>query len=157
MTVVQERPDHVFVAPSALRVLVKLVLVLSLVGLGLALWRLWEAQATPPRWLVASAVAAAVVLVLCWVTLMARVPQRIVVSGPTVRIIRGAEVHRFDLEDPGVDMLVRDGSVAFGHYRDNWVIVQARDVDWRVFMDVVMTYQNRADSNAEARDKRFER
>jgi hypothetical protein len=134
--------------------------VLALAGLGLALWRLWEAQslqAAPPTWLVASAVGAAVVLVLCWVTLMARVPQRIVVTGSTVRIIRGAEVHRFDLEDPGVDMLVRDGSVAFGHYRDNWVIVQARDVDWRVFMDVVMTYQDRADSNAEARDKRFER
>ena len=157
MTVVQDRrPDHVFVAPSLLRVVVRLVLVLSLAGLGLALWRLWERRPTH-RWLVASAVAAAVVLVLCWVTLMARVPQRITVTGPTVQIVRGAEVHRFDLEDPGVDMLVRDGSVAFGHYRDNWVIVQARDVDWRVFMDVVMTYQNRADSNAEARDKRFKR
>ena len=49
------------------------------------------------------------------------------------------------------------GSVAFGHYRDNWVIVQARDVEWRTFMDVVMAYQNRADSNAEARDERFKR
>ena len=37
MTVVQDRkPDHVFVAPSVLRVVVRLVLVLSLAGLGLA-------------------------------------------------------------------------------------------------------------------------
>ncbi|ROR89783.1 hypothetical protein [Nocardioides aurantiacus] len=150
----QRRPDHVFVAPSPLRVVVKLLLALSFLGLGVALWLLWQDQRT---WLVAVAVVLAVVLVLCWVTLMARVPQRITITGPMVHIHRGAEVHRFDLEDPGVDMLVRDGSVAFGHYRDNWVIVQARDVDWRPFMDVVMNYQNRADSNAEARDERFKR
>ncbi|KQT93867.1 hypothetical protein ASG49_02575 [Marmoricola sp. Leaf446] len=148
------RPDHVFVAPSLLRVVVKLLLVLSAAGLGVAVWRLWREQ---PTWLVAVAVGLAVVLVLCWVTLMARVPQRITITGPMVHIHRGAEVHRFDLEDPGVDLLVRDGSVAFGHYRDNWVIVHARDVDWRPFMDVVMNYQNRADSNAEARDERFKR
>lgn len=150
----ERRPDHVFVAPSPMRVAVKVLLLFALVGLGLALWRLWQERTT---WLVAAAVGLAVVTVLCWVTLMARVPQRITITGPMVHVRRGAEVFRYDLEDPGVDMLVRDGSVAFGHYRDNWCIVQARDVDWRVFLDVVMTYQDRADSNAEARDQRFGR
>ena len=155
MSVDQSRkPDHVFVAPSPLRLVVKVVLLLCLVGLTGALWRLWDAQ---PGWLVATAVGLAVGLVLCWVSLMSSVPQRITITGSTVRIHRGAEEHRFDLEDPGVDMLVRDGSVAFGHYRDNWVIVEARDVEWRTFMDIVMAYQNRADSNAEARDERFKR
>lgn len=155
MSVVHDRkPDHVFVAPSPMRVVVKLLLAAALVGLGVSVWLL---RASRPSWLVAVAAVLAVVVVLCWVTLMARVPQRITITGPMVQVRRGAEVHRYDLEDPGVDMLVRDGSVAFGHYRDNWCIVQARDVEWRTFLDVVMTYQDRADSNAEARDQRFQR
>ena len=45
MSVDQSRkPDHVFVAPSPLRGEVKDVLLLCLVGLAGALWRLWDAQ-----------------------------------------------------------------------------------------------------------------
>ena len=38
---------------------------------------------------------------------------------------------------------------------ERWVVVRARDVDWHVFTDVVMHYQDKADRHAEARDKRF--
>ena len=51
----------------------------------------------------------------------------------------------------------RDGEIAFAHYMDRWVVVRSRDVDWKVFSDVVMHYQNKADRNAEERDKRFSR
>ena len=33
----------------------------------------------------------------------------------------------------------------------------AKDVDWPVFTNVVMHYQNNADVNAELRDQRFSR
>ena len=66
-------------------------------------------------------------------------------------------VDTFDLEDPGVDIRVKDGEIAFAHYMDRWVVVRSRDVDWKVFSDVVMYYQNKADQNAEERDRRFNR
>ena len=147
-------PDHVFVAPSPGRRVVQVVLLAGLVALGIALWRTWQ---DPGAATGVVAVALAVVVVLCWVVLMTTVPQRITITGSTIVIRRSGETHRYDLEDPGVDLLVRDGSVAFGHYRDHWVIVEAREVEWSTFMDIVMAYQNRADLNAEARDERFRR
>ena len=147
-------PDHVFVAPSLVRRVFQVVLAVSLAGLAYAVWRAWQ---QPDAVSGSLAVGLAVLVVLCWMTLLMSVPQRITITGSHIVIRRAGENHRFDLEDPGVDMLVRDGSVAFGHYRDNWVIVEAREVEWSTFMDVVMAYQNRADLNAEARDERFRR
>ena len=37
------------------------------------------------------------------------------------------------------------------------VVVRAKDVDWPVFIDVLMHYQKHADLNAELRDQRFKR
>jgi hypothetical protein len=101
--------------------------------------------------------AAAVGAVILWTLLQARIPQRITLRGPHVEIRRDGHVHTFDLEDPGVDIRVRDGEIAFAHYLDRWVVVRSRDVDWKVFSDVVMQYQNKADRNAEERDRRFSR
>jgi hypothetical protein len=106
--------------------------------------------------MIAAGVAAAL-LVISWAMLQAKIPQRITIRGPMVQIRRNGEVHRFDLEDPSVDIRVRDGEIAFAHYMDRWVVVRSRDVDWKVFTDVVMAYQNKADRNAEERDKRFSR
>jgi hypothetical protein len=101
--------------------------------------------------------AALVCAVLLWALLQARIPQRITLRGPHVEIRRDGQVHTFDLEDPAVDIRVRDGEIAFARYLDRWVVVSSRDVDWKVFSDVVMRYQNKADRNAEERDKRFSR
>jgi hypothetical protein len=101
--------------------------------------------------------AALVCAVLLWALLQARIPQRITLRGPHVEIRRDGQVYTFDLEDPAVDIRVRDGEIAFAHYLDRWVVVSSRDVDWKVFSDVVMRYQNKADRNAEERDKRFSR
>ena len=51
--------------------------------------------------------------------------------------------------------LLRDGEIAFAHYMDRWVVVRSSDVDWKVFSDVVMHYQNKADLYAAERDERF--
>ena len=100
---------------------------------------------------------AVVVLVVLWALLQSKIPQRITVEDTIIQIRRDGRVDRFDLEDPAVDIRVSDGQIAFAHYMDRWVVVRSRDVDWKVFSDVVMHYQNRADINAEERDKRFNR
>lgn len=146
--------QYVFVAPSRVRACVLLLSVASLLALGYGLMQLAEAR-TPAN--TATAVTAAVLLVFCWTYLQARIPQRITVHRAIIEIRRDGRTHRYDLEDPGVDIRVRDGEIAFAHYMDDWVLVRARDVDWKVFTDVVMHYQNNADFNAEARDQRFSR
>jgi hypothetical protein len=99
----------------------------------------------------------AVALVVIWAMLQAKIPQRITVQGSMIQIRRDGRVDEFDLEDPAVDIRVSDGEIAFAHYMDRWVVVRSRDVDWKVFSDVVMHYQNKADTYAEERDKRFNR
>ena len=100
---------------------------------------------------------AVVVLVGFWALLQSKVSQRITVEDSMISIRRDGRVDRFDLEDPAVDIRVSDGQIAFAHYMDKWVVVRSRDVDWKVFSDVVMHYQNRADISAEKRDERFNR
>ena len=68
---------------------------------------------------------------------------------------RGGHTDSFDLEDPGVEIRVMDGEIAFSSYMERWVVVRARDVDWKVCTDVVMHYQNKADRHAEERNRRF--
>ena len=145
---------YVFVAPSRSRAAVVLVTFLALAALVVGGVLTATARTVPHLVLAGSG---AVCLVLCWTLLQARIPQRVTVKGAIFEIRREGRTHRFDLEDPGVDIRVRDGEIAFAHYLENWVVVQARDVDWKVFMDVVMHYQNNADFNAEARDQRFSR
>jgi hypothetical protein len=148
------KPDHVFVAPSAARSLVMVLTLAGVTATGLGAWWGYTHDSGTSYGL---AVGAAIVTVACWVFLQITVPQRVTITASVVEIKNGGRVERYDLEDPGTDMLVRDGEVAFGHYRDNWSIVRAKDVDWRPFMDVVMRYQLHADINAEERDKRFNR
>ncbi|MCW2867680.1 MAG: hypothetical protein JWR20_1868 [Marmoricola sp.] len=146
--------QHVFVAPSPGRKVVGVLIVLGLAGLVWSLLRLREAVSTP---LVALAVVCGLVMVGGWTYLKAKIPQRITVDRAIIEVRRDGHVHRYDLEDPAVDIRVRDGEIAFAHYMDNWVLVSARDVDWKVFSDIVMHYQNNADHNAERRDERFSR
>jgi hypothetical protein len=145
---------YVFVAPDPGRWVLRAVAVTSLVALCVA-----GTVALSQRHLVALAGAglAAVLLVVSWAMLQAKIPQRITVDGSMIQIRRDGRVDRFDLEDPSVDIRVRDGEIAFAHYMDRWVVVRSRDVDWKVFTDVVMRYQNNADRNAEERDRRFSR
>ncbi len=145
---------HVFVAPNPGRRLMVAGFVAALLTLVVA-----GVLAVAGRSVAAGIVAggAAACAVLLWALLQARIPQRVTLRGPHVEIRRDGQVHTFDLEDPGVDIRVRDGEIAFAHYLDRWVVVRSRDVDWKVFSDVVMHYQNKADRNAEERDKRFSR
>lgn len=148
------KPDHVFTAPSPGRKGIALLGLVSLMATVWAGWRGWQMESTGDLVL---AGGAAVVTVICWVFMTLTVPQCVIITGSVIEIVRGSETQRYDLEDPGVDMLVRDGSVAFGHYRDNWTVVESREVRWQTFMDVVMRYQQQADLNAEERDRRFSR
>ena len=145
-------PEHVFVAPSGFRRVVLGVLVVALLGVvtGLVL-----VAAERSAWRVTILVISTLVVVSAWSMLLARVPQRITVTGPVIEIRRDGKTRRYDLEDPGVEIRVRDGEIAFAHYMEDWVVVRSRDVEWKTFSDVVMHYQNNADRNAEARDQRF--
>ena len=149
-----ERTEYVFVAPAPARRLVQTGMVLALVGLGVGVTLSLSEPAIGPLALVAVSLAG---LLVCWATLQASIPQRITVSGSKIQIRRDGKVHEFDLEDPNLELRVKDGEIAFAHYQDRWVVVRSRDVDWKVFSDVVMYYQNTADHNAEERDRRFNR
>ena len=144
--------NYVFVAPNAGRSLLRLGLTASLVGVcvggTLAVFeRIFGA-------VLATCVSAAFLLVI-WTVLRAKIPQRITIHGPVIEVRRDGHVDSFDLEDPGVEIRVMDGEIAFSSYMERWVVVRARDVDWKVFTDVVMYYQNKADRHAEERNRRF--
>jgi hypothetical protein len=146
--------NYVFVANDPGRWFVRTSLVVSFIAVvaGVTL-----SIAQRSFWAMLVAGIGAVLLVVLWSMLQAKIPQRITVRGSMVEIRRDGHSDTFDLEDPAVDIRVRDGEIAFAHYMDRWVVVRSRDVDWRVFSDVVMHYQNKADQYAEARDKRFNR
>jgi hypothetical protein len=149
-----DRVDYVFVAPDPGRRFIRVTLFLALVGLCVGVTLSLSDQ---EPWAMVLAGVCGVGLVLCWAMLQSSIPQKITVRGSSVQIRRDGQTHRFDLEDPNVDIRVKDGEIAFAHYMDRWVVVRSRDVDWKVFSDVVMYYQNRADRNAEERDRRFNR
>ncbi|MCW2847715.1 MAG: hypothetical protein JWR90_1689 [Marmoricola sp.] len=144
--------NYVFVAPDAGRWFLRMSLVVSLMALcvGATL-----SITQKSFWAMLVTGVAAVLLVILWAMLQAKIPQRITVEGSMISIRRDGRVDAFDLEDPAVDIRVSDGEIAFAHYQDRWVVVRARDVDWKVFSDVVMHYQNKADLYAAERDKRF--
>lgn len=146
--------NYVFVAPDPGRAVMRASTVACLMALCIGA-TLTVTQRNFLAMLVAA--VAAVLLVVLWAMMQAKIPQRITVRGSVIQIRRDGQVDRFDLEDPAVDIRVSDGEIAFAHYMDRWVVVRARDVDWKVFMDVVMYYQNKADVYSAERDKRFNR
>lgn len=146
--------NYVFVAPDPARAVMRVAALIAGAALvvGLTLTITERSLLT-----VIVAAVAAVLLVVLWAMMQSKIPQRITVKGSSIQIRRDGRVDEFDLEDPNVDIRVSDGEIAFAHYMDRWVVVRSRDVDWKVFSDVVMHYQNKADLYAEERDKRFNR
>ena len=144
--------NYVFIAQTAGRSLLRLGLVASLVGLCVGATLAVSERSIGAALATCVSVAC---LVVFWALLQARIPQRITIEGSLVQVRRNGHVDSFDLEDPGVEIRVMDGEIAFSSYMERWVVVRARDVDWPVFTDVVMHYQNKADRNAEERDRRF--
>ncbi len=146
--------NYVFVARDPGRWFIRTAMVASLIALCVGVTLTITERSFPA--MVVAAVSAAL-LVILWAVLQSKIPQRITVQGSMIQIRRDGRVDRFDLEDPAVDIRVSDGEIAFAHYMDRWVVVRSRDVDWKVFSDVVMGYQNKADLQAEERAKRFNR
>lgn len=146
--------SYVFVAPDAGRTFMRISMVVSLMALCIGATLTLTQKSF---WAMVVSGVSAVLLVVLWAMLQAKIPQRITVQGSHIQIRRDGRVDEFDLEDPAVDIRISDGEIAFAHYMDRWVVVRARDVDWKVFSDVVMHYQNNADTYAEERDKRFNR
>jgi len=146
--------NYVFVARDPGRWFMRALMVSSLIALCVGV-----TLTITERSYVAMVVAgvSAVLLVVLWAMLQSKIPQRITVQDSIIQIRRDGKVDSFDLEDPAVDIRVSDGEIAFAHYMDRWVVVRSRDVDWKVFSDVVMGYQLNADRHAEERDKRFNR
>ena len=144
--------EYRFVARSGRRKVVIVGLLISLCGLaGVGYLALNDG----PRSSVIASGVLAFAVVAFWSMLGASLPHEVRVKGAVIEIRRDGKSERFDLTDPGVDIRVRDGEISFARYMDGWITVSAREVDWPVFSEVVMHYQNDADHNAEARDARF--
>ena len=145
---------YTFVARSPARRLLMITLMFTLL---FAIYAGYLVVTVGGKDVVILTVVMAVLAVGQWTLLQARIPQRIEVEKSVITIVKSGHRERYDLVDPGVELRVRDGEIAFAHYMKPWSVVRAKDVDWRVFTDVVMHYQNRADLNAVLRDQRFER
>jgi hypothetical protein len=146
--------EYRFVARSGRRKAVVIGMFLSLIGFVAAGYL--ALNDGPRSSLIATGVLAFAVVAF-WSMLGASLPHEVLVKGSVIEIRRDGQSHTFDLTDPGVDLRVSDGEIAFARYMDGWVVVTPREVDWKVFSDVVMHYQRSADHNAEARDQRFRR
>lgn len=107
-------------------------------------------------WIVTT-VATALAAVALWALVQTRTPQVVTIENSIIEIDKGGRTERFDLADPTVEILGRDGEIAFRCYDGRFSVVRARDVEWKVFTDVVMHYQNHADRKAEERTERFGR
>lgn len=107
-------------------------------------------------WIVAAG-GSALVMVVLWTMAQLRVPQVVTIRHSILEIKRHGKVERFDLVDPSVEILGRDGEMAFRCYDGRLAVVRSRDVPWKMFTDVVMYYQNHADRKAEERAQRWRR
>jgi len=144
--------NYVFIAHNAGRSMLRLGLLVSLVALCISATLALSERSFGAT--VATGVSAAFLL-LVWAVLQAKIPQRITIHGSVVEVRRDGRVDSFNLQDPAVEIRVMDGEIAFSSYTERWVVVRARDVDWKVFTDVVMYYQNKADHDAEEKSRRF--
>lgn len=106
---------------------------------------------------IAAAGGSAFLVVLLWSFAQLHVPQVVTIRQSILEIKRHGTVERFDLVDPSVEILGRDGEMAFRCYDGRFAIVHSRDVPWQMFTDVVMHYQNHADQKAEERAARRRR
>ena len=123
-----------FVAPAPGRRLVALGLATALVLLVCAAY---AAHLGGGGAAVTGMGAAALGVVVFWTVLGARLPQEVIVRGSLVMITRDRHTVSFDLDDPGVDVLIGGETICFSHYLEPWVVVRARDVDWDIFCSVV--------------------
>jgi hypothetical protein len=145
---------YTFVAPSPGRRMMMITLMFTTLGLIYAGWRATEGAGQPA---VIALIGLAVLTVAQWGLLQTYIPQRIEIDKSVITINRNGHLTRYDLVDPGLEVRVRDGEIAFAKYMEPWFVVRARDVKWHVFIDVLMHYQTRADVNADLRDQRFRR
>jgi hypothetical protein len=143
-----------FVAPRRSRSLVQ-ALLLAMVALA-AFSGYMSATVQTPLWFGALA-GSGIGVVALWAVLQARVPQTVTLKNSVIEIKNNGHSERFDLADPTVEVLARDGEMAFRCYDGRFAIVRSRDVDWKEFTHVVMHYQNHADRKAEERKVRFSR
>jgi hypothetical protein len=146
---------YTFVAPSPGRRVIMITLMFTVLGLIYVTWRITDGA--DDKVFVSALVALAVVAVVQWVLLQTFIPQRIDIDKSVITINRNGRLQRYDLVDPGLEVRVRDGEIAFAKYMEPWSVVRAKDVKWHVFIDVLMHYQTRADVNADLRDQRFRR
>lgn len=145
-------PVYEWVAPSAWRrTIVGTLLGAPLVAAAFG-YLAWRDQRLELGLVAGVALAVAA---LCWGTLMSTPPNMVSVVGSLISLRRRGRSETFDLVDPNLELRVRDGEIALTHYDGRWVVVKAREVDWSVFMDVVMRYQSHADRKAVERTRRF--
>ncbi|MBV9831705.1 MAG: hypothetical protein JOZ82_08910 [Marmoricola sp.] len=145
---------YTFVAPSPVRRVVMLTLMFTVLGL---IYMGYQLTVKADDETIGTTIALALLAVAQWTFLQACIPQRIDIDKSVITINRSGTIKRYDLVDPGLEVRVRDGEIAFANYMEPWTVVKAREVTWSVFIDVLMHYQNRADINAELRDQRFQR
>ena len=145
---------YTFVAPSPGRRIVMLTLMFTVLGL---IYMGYQLTVKADDATIGITVALALLVVAQWTFLQACIPQRIDIDKSVITINRSGTIKRYDLVDPGLEVRVRDGEIAFANYLEPWTVVKAREVTWSVFIDVLMHYQNKADLNAELRDQRFQR
>jgi hypothetical protein len=143
-----------FVAPRGGRMVVVAVLLAALL---VAAWAGYRGASTKENTWYFVAAGALVVVVAMWAYLQARVPQTVTLTNSVIEIRNNGHVERFDLADPSVEVLARDGEMALRCYDGRFALVRARDVNWKLFTHVVMHYQNHADRKAEERQARFSR
>ena len=145
---------YTFVAPSPGRRIMMITLMFTLLGL---IYAAWQAVNGVGDVAIGACVGLALLAVAQWGLLQTYIPQRIDIDKSVITINRNGRLLRYDLVDPGLEVRVRDGEIAFAHYMEPWTIIRAKDVKWGVFIDVLMHYQTRADTNADLRDRRFRR
>ena len=145
---------YTFVAPSPGRRVMMITLMFTVLGL---IYVGWQVTQGVDQVAVILLVSLAVLTVAQWVLLQTYIPQRIDIDKSVITINRSGKLQRYDLVDPGLEVRVRDGEIAFAKYMEPWYVVRAKDVKWHVFIDVLMHYQTRADVNADLRDQRFRR
>ena len=144
-----------FVAPRRARAVLAGVLLAAVVFTGFGAWMAATEVDSHP-WIITT-VATALAAVALWALLQSSLPQVVTIENSIIEITNRGRSERFDLADPTVEILGRDGEIAFRCYDGRFSVVRARDVNWKVFTDVVMHYQNHADRKAEERQERYSR
>lgn len=124
-----------------------------LVGVGLLLHGGWSLQQGREGLALVEMAAGVLGMLVALFGLSREGGREVVIRGSLLTVTHGRRVRVFDLDDPALDVLVREKAIGFAYRSEPWVVVRSTDVEWAVFQALVLDRVLRTASHSHTRHR----